>query len=178
VSEAHGRQHLVLVGMRGSGKTTVGPLVAEQLGWPFVDLDGFIAASEGVESAGALLLSVGEAAFRCIEERELARVLAEKAPIVIAAGGGIVEMPACRDLLKERALCVWLRAAAPILRARLEADETERPPLLGGNSQSARDEVQAVLERRSPLYAGVAIHEVDASDEAWSVAARILAAIS
>ena len=166
---------LVLVGMMGSGKSTVGRLVARRLGWRFVDLDEEVAAAGG-RSIVALFAEEGEAAFRKREATCLAASLADDAggPAVIAAGGGVVSEPANRSLLGQAATVVWLRAAPATLEARV-GDGGGRPLLAGaGGAEGRRRALRDLTARRAPLYEEVADVTVDVDGlSAEEVAARV-----
>ncbi len=147
---------IALVGLRASGKTTLGRLLAERLRRAFVDLDDEIAllhaAHEGrvpALRAGEVLGAVGEERFRDLEERALEKALSRAQPLVLATGGGVVERARNRLLLRTRAACVWLHVPVGELRRRLAADPTPRPALLG---EDAIEEVGALMARRTPLY--------------------------
>ena len=156
---------LALIGLRCSGKTSLGRALARRLGASFLDLDDVLldlARDEGLacggDSAGALLAAVGEPRFRDLEARALERVLTPKQPCVLATGGGVVEREANRALLAQRALCVWLHADLDTLRERLRADPALRPALAGGD---AADELADLARRRGPWYAALARLELD-----------------
>lgn len=149
-----GGVNIVLIGLRGSGKTTVGRKAAAALGRPFVDLDDLTPKLLGASSVAAAWSRCGERSFREAETRALAGVL-ENGGQVIALGGGTPTAPGAADLLrKERdALSVrliYLHASADDLRERLgAADLTNRPTLTGANPLA---EIDVVLARRDPLY--------------------------
>jgi shikimate kinase len=135
---------VALIGMRGSGKTTVGRRLAERLGVPFVDTDAEVERRVGRPIAD--LFAAGEVAeFRRVEAAVVAAALAGP-DAVVATGGGCVEDPATRGRLAV-ATTVWLTAPAAVLAARCEG--SGRPPLtdLGGVA-----EFEAVLARREALY--------------------------
>lgn len=153
--------HLVLMGLRGSGKTTLGALAAARLGLPFVDLDDRTRALLGAASVAEAWRTRGEPAFREAEARALAAALA--GPVsVIALGGGTPTAPGAADLLRQgRANIVYLRADASTLRARLAStidSDANRPSLTGGDPLR---EIEAVLAQRDPLYIGLARHVVE-----------------
>ena len=147
---------LVLVGMMGSGKSTVGTALARRLGWRFVDLDEELCRTSG-RSVPALFAEEGEAGFRRLEARGLAAVLdAGEGPTVVAAGGGVVVDAANRSLLRRTATVVWLRAEPSTLAARVGAGEG-RPLLAGADAAGGTREVLAALAAaRAPLYEEVA----------------------
>lgn len=152
---------VVLVGLMGSGKTTVGRRLAGQLGRPFVDADEAIEERAGRPIA-EIFAADGEEAFRDLETKVLAELLARDDAPVIASGGGVVVRKANRDLLSEvdGVLVVWLNASPGFLASRVEqkAQKAHRPLLAG------EEPPRAVLERlhaeRTPLYEEVADLEV------------------
>jgi shikimate kinase len=162
---------VVLVGMMGAGKTTVGRELASRLGWRFLDSDAMVEASTG-STVSELLTSKGEAAFRTEESRVLAEALTEDGPAVVSAAGGTVLSPANRELLATASAVVWLRADPATLAARVGSGAGR--PLLDGDPAAKLIELDAV---RRPLYAEVAdvIIDVDSLDPA-TVVDKILAA--
>lgn len=101
---------IYLAGFMGSGKTTVGERVADQLGWHFVDLDGEIVRSEG-RSIAEIFDSQGEPAFREIERtmlRKRVRMVQSGVPSVVALGGGAFDDEGSRKLMSENGVCIWL----------------------------------------------------------------------
>lgn len=159
---------LVLVGFMGAGKTTVGRALAARVGWDFVDMDERLE-----EKLGATVHEVfegqGEATFRR-EEEEVARELAERERLVVAAGGGAFVFPATRALLKRNALTVWLRCDLETILRRVPADG--RRPLAGN-----REIMQARLAERDLSYSEADV-SVEASDDGPAVVVdRILGAV-
>ncbi|MDR3649200.1 MAG: shikimate kinase, partial [Acidimicrobiales bacterium] len=122
-------EHLLLVGMMGSGKSTVARLVAGRLGRPHVDTDEVVERVAGT-SVSEIFSTRGEAAFRAEEARALARVLAGAVPSVISVGGGIVLHPEPRAALRRRGTVVWWRARPETL-ARRVGRHAEGPVLVG-----------------------------------------------
>jgi len=144
-----------LVGFMGSGKSTVGPLLAERLHMPFVDLDARIVAEQGRPIAD-LFAEGGESYFRGLEHDALASLTATE-PAVIACGGGIVTREDSRELLGRLGTVVYLRTTAAETLSRI-SDRSSRPLLSGPNAaEDARD----LLEARSALYEAVADIEID-----------------
>ncbi len=164
---------IALVGLRASGKTTVGAALAQRLGWPFVDSDARIAAIVG-RPAGAWLAEVGEQAFRDLEEAVVLAELAAPGVRVLATGGGAVLRSALRVALRaEGCAAIWLLAPEAVLLARLLADPTPRPALSGAPDLAG--EVRQLASARGRLYAAVAHWVVDATAAAPALAATIAA---
>lgn len=145
-------QHVVLVGMMGVGKTTVGRIIARKLDRPLYDSDAMVEAAEG-RTVREIWLDEGEAAYRRKETDALRTALAAPEPSVIAAAGGIVLAKENRELLTSaRAHTVWLVADVDTLVARVTTGATHRPLL--------DDDPEGVLRKmevdREPLYREVA----------------------
>lgn len=151
---------IALVGLRCTGKSSVGAALAELLGRPFVDTDRELARMHGREGerAGGVLERVGLERFRELEAEVVAAVLARTDAPVVATGGGVVETPRLRALLRSAATCVWLTAPLDVLRERLDLDGEPRPSLTGADP---RDELARLEERRAPAYRELAEHELD-----------------
>jgi shikimate kinase len=156
----HRQSRIILIGYRGTGKTTVGGLLAARLGWEFADADDLIEALAGT-SVAAIFAAEGEAGFRDREAAAL-RELCRRERLVLATGGGAVLRQANRDLLRGAGLVAWLTAGPETIWARLRGDPAtaaRRPNLtLAGGI----DEVQNLLAAREPLYRELAHVAVDA----------------
>jgi shikimate kinase len=126
-SETRAARHLILVGMMGAGKSTVGRRCAERLGRPFVDTDDLVSTLAGAPVAEVFTRD-GEAAFREIERAAVADACAAPEPTVIAAGGGAVLDADNRKRMRDAGLVVWLQAPASELAARV-GDGRGRPLL-------------------------------------------------
>lgn len=136
---------IVLVGFMGSGKTTVGRLLAFELGVAFEDLDDRIEAAQG-RTISDIFGSEGETAFREIEHEELARALSDNVPRVLALGGGAYVQARNRDLLRGKGTVIWLDI--PFERALARVSGSGHRPL-------ARDPVKfaSLYEQRRSAYA-------------------------
>ncbi len=137
---------LVLVGMMGCGKTTVGRRLAARLQRPFLDADRELEERCGVSVATMFDLE-GEAGFRK-RESSLLRELVDRPELVLATGGGVVLDPVNRQVLRDHALVIYLRASLPELWTRLRNDR-HRPLLATANP---RQRIAELLQMREPLY--------------------------
>jgi shikimate kinase len=143
---------IVLVGLMGAGKSTVGRRLASRLGLPFVDSDAEIEEAAG-RTAADLFERYGEIDFRDGERRLVARLI-DGSLRVIATGGGAFVDPRTRQLLNERAITVWLDAPVDVLAERTGRRDT-RPLLRRGNRAKT---LAQLAEQRQPLYAEAHIH--------------------
>lgn len=146
---------LALVGYRGSGKSTVGKIVASRCGRPFLDADLELEARAG-ESIRSIFAGQGELVFRDREEETLRELVRSHPDAVLATGGGAVLRAANRRLLAQFGFVVWLQADPAELIRRLDTDPqavASRPPLTAAGTLA---EVAAVLHDRQPLYAEAA----------------------
>ena len=167
------RRGLALVGYRGSGKTTVGRIVAARLGWPFADADQELEARAG-RSIYAIFEESGEPAFRDLEESTL-RDLTARHPLVLATGGGAILRECNRLALREFGTVAWLRADPSTLTDRLGRASGNRPAL---TPAGLLGEIAEVLEARAPLYRDVADLVVEtAGRPPAAIASEILAAL-
>lgn len=142
-----GPPHIVLVGLPGSGKTTVGRLMASALQAPFLDFDEEIERREGFPVA-EIFAQRGEAAFRALE-RELTREVAARPGMVLSPGGGWITGAGNVDLLRPPARLIHLAVTVATAVERLGSG-MERRPLLAGPSASSR--LDALAAARMPLY--------------------------
>jgi shikimate kinase len=165
-------ERLYLVGMMGSGKTTVGRLVATKLGWEYVDSDEQVCARTG-RTVRDIFETDGEAAFRREESAALEQATTSPTtPAVVAVAGGAVLDAGNRALLANTGAIVWLQAPATVLSGRVHAGVDHRP-LLGDDPQQA---LRRLDEQRRPLYDELADLTVDTADRTPSqVADEIVA---
>ena len=148
--------HLLLVGMMGAGKSTVGRLVAERLGWEFFDSDAEVEARCGCRVAD-LWEQRGEAAFRLEERRVLGEGLRRARPTVVSVAGGAVLHPDTRRLLRQSGTVVWLRARPATLATRVARQAGQRPLL----ADDPAGTLARLAASRQPLYQQVAHQVVD-----------------
>lgn len=143
---------LVLVGLMGAGKTTIGRRLANRLALPFVDADNEIEQAAGL-TVTEIFERFGEAHFRDGERRVIARLIG--GPVaVIATGGGAFVHPDTRALIRASAISVWLDASVATLAQRVQRRDTR--PLLKGKDPTTV--LQSLAEIRNPLYAEADIH--------------------
>jgi shikimate kinase len=150
-------RHLVLIGLMGAGKSTVGEGCAARLQRPFVDTDDLVLALTG-KSIGEIFRDDGEEQFREVERRAVADACASPAPLVIACGGGAVLDPSNRRLLRGSGFVVWLRATASELATRVQGQQRERPLLPSAGEEA---ELERLSEVREPAYEATAHVSVD-----------------
>jgi shikimate kinase len=150
---------VILVGMMGSGKSTIGRLLSEATGWPYVDNDELVLRSHGATSR-QLLAERGEAAMRAAESSALALGFEVPEPAIIGAAAGTILDEVNRDRLRTGGIVVWLRADADALEARAMGAE-HRPWLdTGGESW-----ISKTVAERDPLYASVADITLDTTSD-------------
>jgi shikimate kinase len=148
ILESLGNRSIVLIGMMGVGKSSIGRRLSARLGVPFVDADAEIERAAGM-SITDIFARHGEAAFRSGEARVIARLL-NGGPQVLATGGGAVMDEGTRALIKEKGVSVWLWADIDLLMRRISKRKAERPMLATDNPAATLRELLAV---REPVYA-------------------------
>lgn len=138
---------LVLIGLMGAGKSTIGRRLAKEIGWRFVDSDEEIEAAAGCSISDIFSIH-GEAIFRDLETRVIRRLLGDE-PIVLATGGGAWMQAPVRAIIKEKGTSLWLRAELDILTERVGRRDT-RPLLQTGDK---REILERLMDERYPVYA-------------------------
>lgn len=152
-------ENIVLIGLMGSGKSTVGRLVAHMLGFQFVDTDHLIIDRAGC-SIPEIFSKEGEVGFR-LRESEVLRSLLGRRHCVIATGGGIITQARNRPLLRHLGFITWLEADAKLL-ARRTASNNDRPLLHGEEPPLAK--LERLLTERKPLYKELADLRIQTDD--------------
>jgi shikimate kinase / 3-dehydroquinate synthase len=141
-------QQIVLIGLSGAGKSSVGKILAERLGWPFIDTDDLVQGREG-KTPAEIISDRGEPAFREIEAKAVAEA-AERVPAVIATGGGAFQRPANRSALGRRGYICYLDASPGEIARRLAAESNGAVrPLLGEDPIGRLEELN---NERRPAY--------------------------
>jgi shikimate kinase len=143
-----GDRSIVLIGMMGVGKSSIGRRLGARLGVPFVDADAEIEKAAGMSIAD-IFARHGEAAFRSGEARVIARLL-NSGPQVLATGGGAVMNATTRALIKEKGVSIWLSAELDLLLRRITKRKAERPML---HTDDPAATLRELLAEREPVYA-------------------------
>ena len=162
---------VVLVGLMGAGKTSIGKRLARALGAAFADSDDEIVTAAGLSIPDIFAL-YGEPRFRELERRVVSRMLVQP-PMILALGGGAFISSETRDRIKERGLSVWLRADLETLLARTLRKKGTRPLLAQGDP---RDILARLMVERYPIYE-LADYTVDTNAEPHEVVVGKIMAI-
>ena len=159
---------IILVGLMGAGKTSVGRKLAEKLEMTFIDADEEIVKAAGC-SVEDIFELYGEEAFRDVEERVIQRLL-EEGPVILATGGGAFMNSNIRALIVEKGVSVWLRVELDVLVKRTRRRGGR--PLL--KNQDPKTILKKLMDERYPVYAETDI-VVDSKDESTDVTVGIIA---
>ncbi|HET7850527.1 MAG TPA: shikimate kinase [Pseudolabrys sp.] len=165
VVAALGRRSLVLVGMMGAGKSSVGRRLAARLAIPFVDADSEIEAAAAM-TIPEIFARHGEVAFRNGEAKVIARLL-EQGPQVLATGGGAVMDANTRALIRAKAISIWLKADLEVLMRRTKR-RNDRPLV---------EQMTKLLPQREPFYAQADITVQSRDDPHDTIVNEIMAAL-
>src|SRR5436305_3638510 len=177
---ALGRRSVVLVGMMGAGKSSIGRRLAQRLAIGFVDADAEIEAAAGMTIA-EIFATYGEPYFRSGEQRVIARLL-ESGPQVLATGGGAFMNAETRRAIRQKGVSVWLKAEFEVLMRRVKRRATADRPMLQGDPA---ERIRHLMDERYPLYAEADVtvmsrevsHEIIVN-EIVSELARVLGAVT
>lgn len=145
---AHRSRFIALVGLRGAGKSVVGPHLARSLSLPFVEMDDLIMDASGL-TLDQLFELHGERYYRRLERETLNRILADGKPVVLAAAGGVVNEPGTWRALLRHATVVWLQASPEDHWNRV-VDQGDRRPM--DDHPDAMEELRGILRAREPIY--------------------------
>ncbi len=162
--------NIILIGYRATGKTTLARLLAERLGWQWVDADVVIEQRAG-KSIARIFAEDGEPAFRDLEAEVMAE-LCGRTHFVLAAGGGAPLRPETRTRMRKAGHVVWLTASPETIHSRMTGDATtaaRRPSL---TKKNALDEIVHLLEQRTPIYRETAHVTVDTEGKSPEQIAR------
>ncbi|MGH7255685.1 MAG: shikimate kinase [Nitrospirales bacterium] len=151
--------NIVLIGYRGTGKSSAGKLLAQRLGLEVVSTDAEIVRRAGL-SIPEIVQRHGWDHFRDLES-DVCREVAERDGLIIDTGGGAILRPANVACLKKTGTCVWLTARVPTIVRRIGGD-TQRPSLTG--TRSFTEEVEEILREREPRYQAAADHVIETDD--------------
>ncbi|HSI10895.1 MAG TPA: shikimate kinase [Chthoniobacter sp.] len=151
------RTNIVLIGFMGSGKTSVGRLIAQRLGFQFIDTDALVVERVGMQIP-EIFARHGEPWFRDQESAAL-RSLGILSRVVVSTGGGLILRPENREFLPELGLVVWLTASEEVIFERVSRNK--KRPLL--QTADPRQTVHDLLEQRRPLYEGAAQFTLDST---------------
>jgi XRE family transcriptional regulator, aerobic/anaerobic benzoate catabolism transcriptional regulator len=161
---------IALIGLRGAGKSTLGKLLADKIGWSFVELNKEIEQQNGLSVAEIIAL-YGQEGFRRMEQAALGQLLSRKELMVLATGGGIVSEPLTFDLVLSSFYTIWLKAEPEEHMARVRRQGDLRPM---ADDRSAMAELRTILRSREPLYARASAVVDTAGLTVDSAAARLI----
>ncbi|PZA11363.1 transcriptional regulator [Rhodopseudomonas palustris] len=143
---------IALIGLRGAGKSTLGKMLADRIGWSFVELNREIERQNGL-SVSEIIALYGQEGFRRMEQAALTRLLAHNEPVVLATGGGIVSEPITFDQILTSFYTIWLKAEPEEHMMRVRGQGDMRPM---ADDRAAMQELRTILQSREPLYARAA----------------------
>ena len=161
---------IALIGLRGAGKSTLGKVLAKKIGWNFVELNKEIEAQNGLSVAEIIAL-YGQEGFRRMEQNALNQLLAQKEPMVLATGGGIVSEALTFDLILSSFYTIWLKAEPEEHMGRVRKQGDLRPM---ADDRSAMAELRNILVSREPLYARASATVDTAGLSVDAAAARLI----
>jgi XRE family aerobic/anaerobic benzoate catabolism transcriptional regulator len=148
-ANARAGERVALIGLRGAGKSTLGRLVAERIGWQFVELNKEIERDNDM-SVPEIFAMYGQEGYRRFEQAAVRKLIVRDGPILLATGGGIVAEPVTFDLILSSFYTIWIKAEPEEHMRRVREQGDLRP--MGGDA-SAMQELRAILVSREPFYA-------------------------
>lgn len=160
---------IVLIGLMGAGKTTIGRYLAGTLALEFIDSDRAIEEKAGI-TVPEIFERDGEELFRRAEVNTIKEILERGTPVVLATGGGAYMNEATRDIIKERAICIWLNAKLETLVERVEHNNNR--PLL--QNIDKREKLKSLMDERYPVYQQADIVVDTDSNSRTIITAKIL----
>jgi XRE family transcriptional regulator, aerobic/anaerobic benzoate catabolism transcriptional regulator len=161
---------IALIGLRGAGKSTLGKLLADKIGWSFVELNKEIERQNGL-SVAEVIAMYGQEGFRRMEQAALGHLLSRRELMVLTTGGGIVSEPLTFDLVLSSFYTIWLKAEPEEHMARVRRQGDLRPM---ADDRSAMQELRTILLSREPLYARAAAVVDTAGLSVEHAAARLI----
>lgn len=169
---ALGKRNLILVGLMGAGKSSVGRIVATQLGIPFIDTDAEIERVSRM-TISELFAAYGEQEFRALESRVIKRIL-RSGPRVVSTGGGAFINERSRKFIKKGGLSLWLKADLDVLWERVSKRDTR--PLL--KTENPKKTLEDLMNARYPVYAEAEMTVISREIRKEKMANVVLAAIA
>ena len=166
-----GTRSIVFVGLMGAGKTAIGRKVAAELGLPFLDSDQEIEAASRM-TVPELFELYGEAEFRALEQRVIARVL-ETGPQVLSTGGGAFMRAQTREVIASHGISVWLKADIDVLMERVSKKQNR--PLL--KTADPRATMEGLMAERYPVYATADVTVFTRDERKEIIAAEVIEAL-
>jgi shikimate kinase len=174
LSAALGPRSIVLVGMMGAGKSSIGRRLAQRLGIRFVDADAEIEAGHAGMTIPEIFSTYGEPYFRSGEVRVITRLL-DEGPQVLATGGGAYMNAATRAAIADKGLSVWLKAEFEVLMKRVKRRSTADRPMLQGD---VAERIRQLMHERYPVYAAADITVMSRDVAHEAIVNEIIAALA
>ena len=151
ILEGLGNRNIVLVGMMGCGKSTLGKILSKWLGMSFIDSDQEIERASGL-SIREIIDDYGMDFFRNREGKVVSRILIENPSRVVALGGGSVTIEEVRDIVKDRAVSIWINPDLEVLVHRLKNSKQDRPLISGLSEVDLSDRLREIMTEREQYY--------------------------
>ncbi len=174
LTAALGSRSIVLVGMMGAGKSSIGRRLAQRLGIPFVDADAKIEEAHAGVTIAEIFANYGEPYFRSGEQRVIARLL-DDGPQVLATGGGAYMNAETRAAIRQKGVSVWLKADFEVLMKRVKRRATADRPMLQGDPA---ERVRHLMAERYPVYAEADVTVMSREVAHETIVSEIIAALA